>query len=86
MATEGERQVLARQDRSRAVVTAGSSTPLIDSFAVLDVYAGGISDEAPRVEALATISAGYRAKGDGNRPGAPQRSKWARSMSSCSGV
>lgn len=32
----------------------------VDSFQPLDVYVGGISDEAPRVDAIASISAGYR--------------------------
>lgn len=62
------------QDEARRLArwnsVAGSPTATIDGFAVLDIYAGGVSDEAPRVEALATISAGYRARGEGN----PQRS------------
>ena len=64
---------LARQQPGGQLATS-SPTSAIDSFRVLDVYAGGVSDEAPRVEAIATISAGYRARGDGNRPGNPQRS------------
>jgi len=65
---------LARQQHGSALASS-SPTPLIDSFAVLDIYAGGIAHEAPRVESLATISAGYRGKSDGNRPGSPQRSR-----------
>lgn len=67
-------QQIVRQNRSTDLSTS-SPTALIDTFKILDIYAGGISEEAPRVEALATISAGYRAKGDGTRPGNPQRSK-----------
>lgn len=72
MAVEHERDV-ARVERGGALA-AVSPTAAIDAFKLLDVYAGGLSDEAPRVEALATISAGYRAKGNGDRPGLPQRS------------
>ncbi len=61
--------------RQRGELATSSPTPLIDAFAVLDVYAGGIANETPRVESLATISAGYRGKSDGNRPGSPQRSR-----------
>ncbi len=73
MTAENGRAV-ARPEQGRAVVATSSPTPLIDAFAVLDVYAGGISDEPPRVEALATISAGYRGKPRGDKPGLPQRS------------
>lgn len=73
MVAETERS-LVRPGQPGQLATS-SPTNMIDSFKLLDVYAGGISEEAPRVEALATISAGYRAKGDGNRPGAPQRSR-----------
>lgn len=42
----------------------------------LDPYAGGLSPELPRVDALAVISCGYRAeKGEGNRPGLPKASR-----------
>ncbi len=45
-------------------------------MARLDPYAGGLSAEAPRVDALAVISCGYRAeKGEGNRPGLPRASR-----------
>jgi hypothetical protein len=67
-----ETRTITQIERGGALV---SPTATIDSFKLLDVFAGGISDEAPRVEALATISAGYRGKGEGNRPGLPQRSK-----------
>lgn len=46
----------------------------IDTFMPLDVYSGGLSDEAPRVESIATISAGYRSKGPDGQRGQPQRS------------
>jgi hypothetical protein len=65
-------QAMARRQQGGAIAT--TPTGAIDAFKILDIYAGGVSDEAPRVEALATISAGYRAKSDGNRPGNPQRS------------
>lgn len=67
-----ERAISTRQPPGQ--LATGSPTATIDSFKLLDVYAGGVADEAPRVEAIATISAGYRARGDGNRPGNPQRS------------
>lgn len=41
----------------------------------LDPYAAGIAAEAPRVDALAVISCGYRAEGQGNRPGLPKASR-----------
>lgn len=64
---------LARQQTGGQLATS-SPTAAIDSFKLLDIYAGGVSDEAPRVESLATISAGYRAASRGERPGLPQRS------------
>lgn len=72
MAVDHDR-AMARVERGGALAT-GSPTAAIDGFKLLDVYAIGVSEEAPRVEALATISAGYRGRGDGNRPGNPQRS------------
>lgn len=41
----------------------------------LDPYAGGIADEAPRVDALAVISCGTRAAGSDGRPGLPRASR-----------
>lgn len=67
-------KALDRRQEAGQLATA-SPTSLIDSFRVLDIYAGGVSDEAPRVESIATISAGFRAQGNGDRPGAPQRSR-----------
>lgn len=64
---------IARQEQPRHLA-AVSATPAIDGFKLLDIYSGGVSDEAPRVESIATISAGYRGRGEGNRPGTPQRS------------
>lgn len=58
----------------QAAMATISPTAAIDAFKLLDVYCGGVSDEAPRVEALATISAGYRGQPRGDRPGLPQRS------------
>jgi hypothetical protein len=56
---------------------APAPTPL-DSFRPLDVYSGGLADESPRLDALATISAGERGEPrqkDGKTlPGLPQRS------------
>jgi hypothetical protein len=66
-------RAVAHTERGGTLATQ-SATPLIDQFAILDVYAGGISAEPPRVESLATISAGYRGKPRGDRPGIPERS------------
>jgi hypothetical protein len=42
---------------------------------MLDIFAGGLSDEAPRLDALATISAGDRGPArEDNKPGLPRRS------------
>lgn len=70
--TESTR-TLARTERGGALATS-SPTAVIDSFRILDVYSGGVSTEAPRVEALAVISAGFRGPSRENRPGLPQRS------------
>jgi hypothetical protein len=43
--------------------------PLDADYRVLDQFAGGLVDEAPRIEAIATISAGFK-----NEKGLPQRS------------
>lgn len=43
--------------------------PIDADYRILDVYAGGIADEEPRIEALATISAGAK-----NEKGIPIRS------------
>src|SRR3954452_20617025 len=46
------------------------------SGAWLDPYAeGGVSQEEPRLDALATISAGYRKQGEGGHAGLPQVSR-----------
>jgi hypothetical protein len=66
-------RALDRRQQVSALATP-SPTAAIDAFKLLDVYAGGVSDEAPRVEALATISAGYRGQPRGDKPGLPQRS------------
>jgi hypothetical protein len=66
-------RAMARAERGGALAAA-SPTAAIDAFKILDVYAGGVSREAPRVEALATISAGYRGPARGDRLGLPQRS------------
>lgn len=50
----------------------------IDRFQLLDVYAKGVvaeRDAGPRIDALATISAGDRAPGEGNKPGPPRVSR-----------
>jgi hypothetical protein len=58
--------------------TAGQLAPApapLDSWQPLDVYAGGLADESPRLDALATISAGDRGPTrEGNKPGLPRRS------------
>ncbi|MCR4376329.1 MAG: hypothetical protein NUW22_15920 [Acidobacteria bacterium] len=41
----------------------------------LDPYVGGVAHEAPRVDALAIISCGYRGEPQGNRPGLPRASR-----------
>ncbi len=41
------------------------ATDLVKGFALLDSYAGGEVDEAPRLDALATISAGQKVTKDG---------------------
>ena len=40
----------------------------VHEFRALDTYAGGLSDEAPRLEALATISAGRKVLYAGDNP------------------
>lgn len=45
------------------------------TMARLDPYVGGLSDEAPRVDALAVISCGTRGEGTAGRPGLPRASK-----------
>ncbi len=46
----------------------------VSEFRRLDVYKRGETTDAPRVEALAVISAGYRGPSQGERPGLPKRS------------
>jgi hypothetical protein len=47
----------------------------LDTFRPLDTFAGGLADEAPRLDALATISAGDRGPArEDNKPGLPRRS------------
>ncbi len=41
----------------------------------LDPYAGGLSTEVPRVDALAVISCGHRQEARGDRPGLPRASR-----------
>lgn len=75
-------QALARQEGQRPALVRAAPTALIDGFKLLDVYAGGVSDEAPRTETLATISAGERVyntpdgrPGPADKFGRPQRTK-----------
>ena len=65
----------ALERRQAGQLAQASPTSLIDAYQILDVYAGGVSDEPARVESIATISAGFRGAGSGDRPGAPQRSR-----------
>jgi hypothetical protein len=53
-----------------------ASVPFLQRVKILDTYAPtGVADtEEPRVEAIATISAGFRAAPQGGRAGLPQRS------------
>ena len=71
-------RALARADRDearRAAPRGAAEAPApIDTFALLDAYAGGVTDEAPRLDAIATISAGYRERDESGKPGAPRRS------------
>jgi hypothetical protein len=73
---------LARAEEQRRGLVRPTPTALIDSFTLLDVYTGGVSEEAPRTETLATISAGERIyntpdgrPGSADRFGKPQRTK-----------
>jgi hypothetical protein len=77
LATRGTRDDASSREPTRpANGTAGQLAPApLDEFRPLDVYAGGLADEAPRLDALATISAGDRGPTrEGNKPGLPRRS------------
>lgn len=53
---------------------AGSTGPA-GTLRRLDTYGTGLVEDQPRVEALALISCGYRAPGQGDRPGLPRASR-----------
>ena len=50
-------------------------TSLVEGFQPLDTYAGGLSPEPPRLDALATISAGHRLPGKDGHAGNPAVSR-----------
>lgn len=63
-----------RPANGKTLEVAPAPSPL-DTYRPLDVYSGGLADEAPRLDALATISAGDRGPArEGNKPGLPRRS------------
>src|ERR1700738_345444 len=67
--TEGRRS--QKMTDSTALATTNGATVIPR----LDPYSAGIAAEAPRVDALAVISCGYRGEGSGNRPGLPKSSR-----------
>lgn len=67
------RDSTARGDLRPIDIAPGVVAP-IDQWRILDTFSGGYSDAPTRVDALATISAGYRGPERNGRPGLPQRS------------
>jgi hypothetical protein len=70
MTTMGEGSTMNQTIRRATGEIIDAQTP--DDLHLLDVYSPSpIADEAPRLDALATISAGYRHVGDDGKPGLP---------------